>query len=313
MKYMVTGSAGFIGSHLCERLINEGHSVLAIDCFTDYYSRALKEANLEAFRDSGSCEFIGSDVNELDLVSLFKQCDGVFHLAAQAGVRASWGKSFDHYLHHNIRATQRVLEAAREAARPRIVYASSSSVYGDTDELPARESSLKRPRSPYGVTKLSCEGLADLYLANYGVDAVGLRYFTVYGPRQRPDMAFHRFVRALLLDEEIVIYGDGKQSRDFTYITDIVEGTIRCMEHGKAGRCYNIGGGHRTVLIDAIESLAKIAGKSPRIRYEETQKGDVRDTSADTTLLKEEVGFAPSTRLEDGLREQVEWERKLYG
>jgi len=313
MKYMVTGAAGFIGSHLCERLIGEGHSVLAIDCFTDYYSRDLKEANLESFRDSPSCEYIGSDVNELDLVSLFKRCDGVFHLAAQAGVRASWGKSFDHYLHHNIRATQRVLEAAREVSGPRIVYASSSSVYGDTDELPARESSLKRPRSPYGVTKLSCEGLADLYLANYGVDAVGLRYFTVYGPRQRPDMAFHRFVRALLLDEEIVIYGDGKQSRDFTYISDIVEGTIRCMKHGKAGRCYNIGGGHRTVLIDAIESLAKIAGKSPQIRYEQTQKGDVRDTSADTTLLKEEVGFAPSTRLEDGLREQVEWERKLYG
>ncbi|MFO8058400.1 MAG: NAD-dependent epimerase/dehydratase family protein [bacterium] len=312
MRYMVTGAAGFIGSHLCERLIRDGHSVLAIDCFTDYYARELKESNLQGFRGHSLCEFVEADLNELSLPDLFRECDGVFHLSAQAGVRASWGKSFDHYLHHNIRATQRVLEAAREVPGKRIVYASSSSVYGDTDELPARENSLARPRSPYGVTKLSCERLADLYLMNYGVDAVGLRYFTVYGPRQRPDMAFHRFIRSLLLDEEIVVYGDGKQTRDFTYISDIVEGTVRCMEHGIAGRCYNIGGGHRVVLLDAINALAEMAGKTPRIRHEESQKGDVRDTLADTSLLHKEVGFAPKTPFADGLREQVEWERNLY-
>ncbi len=311
MRYLVTGAAGFIGSHLCERLIQDGHFMLAVDCFTDYYSRDLKESNMVSFRRHSRVEFLEDDINEMDLPALFAECDGVFHLAAQAGVRASWGKSFDHYLQNNIRATQRVLEAVRELSGPRIVYASSSSVYGDTDDLPLGETSITRPRSPYGVTKLSCEALADLYLANYGVDAVGLRYFTAYGPRQRPDMAFHRFIRALLRDEEIMIYGDGKQSRDFTYISDIVEGTVRCMEYGKAGRSYNIGGGHRTVLKDAIDLLAKIIGKEPRLSYEKAQKGDVRDTAADTSLLEKEVGFAPATSLEDGLREQVKWQRSL--
>jgi len=312
MKYVVTGAAGFIGSTLCEKLIGNGHEIRAVDCFTDYYSREIKEANAAGFRGSSFCEFIEADLNDLDLKEHIGGTDGVYHLAAQAGVRASWGKSFDHYLHHNIRATQRMLEAAKELGGPRIVYASSSSVYGDTDELPAKETNRTRPRSPYGVSKLSCENLADLYRANFGVDAIGLRYFTVYGPRQRPDMAFHKFIKALLLGDEIVIYGDGKQSRDFTYIDDIVEGTIRCLERGVAGRVYNIGGGHRTVLIDAINMLAELAGAEPNIRYEETQKGDVRDTSADTSLLRDETGFAPDTDLREGLRAQVEWEKTLY-
>jgi nucleoside-diphosphate-sugar epimerase len=311
MKYVVTGAAGFIGSHLCERLLGKGDRVIAVDCFTDYYARSLKEKNAAGFRRDARCEFIESDVNDLDLTALVKGSDGVYHLAAQAGVRASWGKSFEHYLHHNIRATQRLLEAVKDGGGPRLVYASSSSVYGDTDPLPARETNPTRPRSPYGVSKLACEHLADLYRANHGVDAIGLRYFTVYGPRQRPDMAFHRFIRALLRGQELVVYGDGKQSRDFTFVADIVEGTISCMERGRAGRVYNIGGGHRTALIEAIEALARIAGARAKIKYQAAEKGDVRDTSADTSLLRSETGYAPSTRLEDGLRAQVEWQRKL--
>ncbi|HUT54292.1 MAG TPA: SDR family NAD(P)-dependent oxidoreductase [bacterium] len=311
MKYVVTGAAGFIGSHLCERLLGKGDRVIAVDCFTDYYERALKEKNAEGFRDDARCEFIEADVNDLDLKALVKGCDGVYHLAAQAGVRASWGQSFDHYLHHNVRATQRFLEAVKDAGGPRLVYASSSSVYGDTAPLPARETNPTRPRSPYGVSKLACEHLADLYRANHGVDAIGLRYFTVYGPRQRPDMAFNRFIRALFREQEIAVYGDGKQSRDFTFVADIVEGTMKCMEKGVPGRVYNIGGGHRTVLMKAIEALAAIVGTRAKIRYQSTEKGDVRDTSADTSLLRAETGYAPATRLEDGLRAQVEWQRKL--
>lgn len=311
MKYMVTGAAGFIGSHLCEKLLGAGHEVVAVDCFTDYYARALKEKNAEAFKDHGRCKFIEADVNDLDLADLVKGCQGVYHLAAQAGVRASWGKSFEHYLHHNVRATQRFLEAVKDAGGPRLVYASSSSVYGDTAPLPAKETNPTRPRSPYGVSKLACEHLADLYRANFGVDAIGLRYFTVYGPRQRPDMAFNRFIRALFHEREITVYGDGRQSRDFTFIADIVEGTVQCMEKGVAGRAYNIGGGHRTVLIEAIEALAAIMGVKARIRKEPVQKGDVRDTSADTSLLRAETGFAPATRLEDGLRAQAEWQKEI--
>lgn len=311
MKYMVTGAAGFIGSHLCERLLAEGHQLIAVDCFTDYYDRKLKDANAAGFRANPACKFIEADLNDLDLVALCRGLDGVYHLAAQAGVRASWGKSFDHYLHHNIRATQRLLEAAKENGGPRIVYASSSSVYGDTDELPAKEANRLRPRSPYGVSKLSCEALADLYGANFGVDAIGLRFFTVYGPRQRPDMAFHKFIRSLIYGEKIPVYGDGHQSRDFTFIHDIVTGTKATMEKGRAG-VYNIGGGHRTELIEAIETLARLVGRPANLEYSEVQKGDVRDTSADTTRLRADCGFAPATPLEDGLRAQVEWEKGLY-
>jgi nucleoside-diphosphate-sugar epimerase len=312
MKYMVTGAAGFIGSSLCERLLADGHKIVAVDCFTDYYDINLKKQNCAGFRDDPSCEFLEDDINNLDLDKLIKDQDGIYHLAAQAGVRASWGKSFDHYVHHNIQATQKLLEALKENGGPRMVYASSSSVYGDTDVLPAKETNRTRPRSPYGVSKLSCEALADLYLANFGVDAIGLRYFTVYGPRQRPDMAFHIFIKALLSGEKIVVYGDGKQSRDFTFIKDIVEGTIRCLERGQKGKVYNIGGGHRTELLETIEILAKLCGVKPDIVFQQTQKGDVRDTSADTSMLKNDTGFKPETKLEDGLQAEVDWVKDLY-
>jgi UDP-glucose 4-epimerase len=312
MKYLVTGAAGFIGSHLCDRLLAAGHELVAVDCFTDYYARELKEQNASGFRGQAGCRFMESDLNDLDLVALIRDCAGIYHLAAQAGVRASWGRSFEHYLSHNIRATQRLLEAVKDHGGPRLVYASSSSVYGDTDVLPARETNRLRPRSPYGVSKLACEALADLYRANFGVDAIGLRFFTVYGPRQRPDMAFHRFIRALFRGEEIEVFGDGRQSRDFTFIADIVAGTIGAMERGRSP-VYNIGGGHRTLLLEAIETLARLSDRPARLRYRETEKGDVRDTAADTGLLRADTGFAPATPLADGLRAQVEWERGLYG
>ncbi len=312
MKYLVTGAAGFIGSHLCEALLGQGHEVVGIDCFTDYYSRALKERNLEVARGRPGFRFREADLNELELLPLLESMDGVFHLAAQAGVRASWGKSFQAYIDCNIRATQRLLEAIKDNGGPRLVFASTSSIYGKTDELPTKETSAKRPLSPYGATKLACEALCGLYHMNFGLDVNSLRYFTVYGPRQRPDMAFHRFFRAVLMGERITIYGDGNQTRDFTYVSDIVAGTQAAMERGVAGSAYNLGGGHRRALRDVIKKIFEVAGKETDLVYEPAQKGDVPDTYADTSLAKKDTGFAPRADLEEGLAAEYEWIRSLY-
>lgn len=311
MKYLVTGVAGFIGSYLAERLIAQGNQVIGIDCFTDFYPRQIKESNLKKLETKKRFELIEADLNQVELKPLLVRVQGVYHLSAQAGVRASWGKNFDYYLEHNIKATQRLLEAMLDFPKLKMVYASTSSVYGLTDQFPTKETARKKPFSPYGVSKLACEGLCDLYHKNYGVQVVILRYFTVFGARQRPDMAFHRFIRAVLLEEPITIYGDGKQKRDFTYIQDIVSGTIAGMEKGKIGEAYNLGGGHQTRLIDAIKMIFELMGKSTKLNYLPAQKGDVPETLADTTKAKEDLDYNPQGSLKLGLKEEIIWVKKI--
>ena len=307
MKCVVTGAAGFIGSRLAARLLAAGHSVAGVDCFTDYYPRRIKEGNLAPLRTSPSFHFLAEDLNVMDLGRLLDGADAVFHFAAQAGVRASWGTSFEAYLANNIRATQRLLEAARGRPLRRFVFASSSSVYGATPDLPMRETSPVQPLSPYGVTKLSAEHLCLLYHRNHGVPALALRFFTVYGPGQRPDMAFHRFFQALAEGREITLYGDGSQTRDFTYVDDIVSGSLAALDGGRAGEVYNVGGGHRERLADVIRVMEEVAGRKARVVRHEAQKGDVPDTLADIGKARAELGYAPRTALPDGLREEWTW------
>ena len=279
MKALVTGCAGFIGSHLTERLLREGYEVIGIDCFTDYYPREIKEANLSNVLKSKKFKLIEEDILEMNK---FPEVDYVFHEAAQAGVRASWGKSFETYMRNNVQATQKLLEFYKDLDIKKFVYASSSSVYGDA-ELPMREDSLLKPVSPYGVTKLAGENLCYLYWKNYNVPTVSLRYFTVYGPRQRPDMAIHKFVKAIFNGDEITVFGDGTQTRDFTFVDDVVEATILAAESNSVGEVFNIGGGSRVSVNDLIEMMEDIIGKKAKVKYIEKQKGDVRDTLADVS------------------------------
>jgi UDP-glucose 4-epimerase len=231
----------------------------------------------------------------------------VFHLAAQAGVRKSWGRDFQVYTSHNVDATQRLLEACVNRPIHRFVYASSSSLYGDNVSIPMREDALPQPVSPYGVTKLAAEQLGYLYYVNHGVPSTALRYFTVYGPRQRPDMAFHRFIRAALDGEPITLYGDGEQTRDFTYVADAVAATIAAGDRGVPGRAYNVGGGSRVSMNQVIEIIGRIAGRPLEVRREAAQKGDMRDTYADTTLARADLGFAPGVSLEQGIEAEYRW------
>lgn len=311
MKCVVTGAAGFIGSRLSARLLAEGHSVVGVDCFTDYYARRIKEGNLAPLRTSPSFLFLAEDLNTMDLAKLLDGVDVVFHLAAQAGVRASWGTSFEAYIANNIRATQRLLEASRGRSLRKFVFASSSSVYGLTPDLPMRETSPVQPLSPYGVTKLSAEQLCLLYCRNYGVPALALRFFTVYGPGQRPDMAFHRFFQALAEGREITVYGTGNQTRDFTYVDDIIAANLGAQDRGRPGEVYNVGGGHRERLADVIRVMEEVAGREARIAHHAAQKGDVPDTLADIGKAQAELGYAPRTALPDGLREEWIWLRRI--
>jgi len=311
---LVTGAAGFIGSHLCERLLREGHCVIGVDAFTDYYPRAVKEANLAGLRAASEFRFVEMDLARADLGRIAAEVDFIFHQAGQPGVRASWGKEFDQYLGHNIRATQLLLEAVKGSARlRRLVFASSSSVYGQTENLPLREDSLPRPYSPYGVTKLAAEQLCSLYHVNHGVPTVSLRYFTVYGPRQRPDMSFHRFTQAALEDRSIVVYGDGEQTRDFTYVADAVEANWLALGPRASGQVFNIGGGSRESVNQVLASLEEIVGKPIRRELRPPQPGDVRHTWADTTRAREVLGFCPRISLREGLARQVEWLQRSWG
>ncbi len=311
MSVLVTGAAGFIGSTLADALTRRGDDVVGIDCFTDYYPRPLKEANRAPLRARSNFRFVEDELQRVDMDTLLDGVTHVYHLAAQAGVRKSWGRDFLTYTTHNVDATQRLLEAVKERPLTRFVYASSSSVYGDRVTIPMREDAMVQPVSPYGVTKLAAEHLCLLYTANYGVPTVSLRFFTVYGPKQRPDMGFNRFLTAALRGAPISLYGDGEQTRDFTYIDDIVSALMAAGDRGPAGGVYNIGGGSRVSINQVLDHIAEIAGHPLDIRREAAQRGDMRDTFADTSRARADLGFAPTTSLADGLRAEYQWLKGL--
>ena len=312
MNILVTGAAGFIGSHLCRRLLSEGCSVTGIDCFTDYYPRWMKERNVAPLLKSRRFKLIDKDLNALFLPALLRDVEAVYHLAAQAGVRASWGRSFSVYLKNNIQASQALLEASKGLPLRKFIYASSSSVYGLTPDLPMTETSLLQPLSPYGVSKLAAEQLCFLYHHNYGTPAVALRFFTVYGPGQRPDMAFHKFFKAILEGEPLTLYGDGRQTRDFTFVGDIVEANLSALTKGRDGQVYNIGGGHRETLDQLVPLFEEICGRPVRTARTDAQKGDVLHTFARIEKARQDLGFKPRTALRDGLTQEWDWIRRLY-
>ena len=308
MRALVTGAAGFIGSHLTDSLLADGHDVLGIDCFNDNYEIALKRANVGRARLHAAFRLEVADLARADLAALLEDRDVIFHLAAEPGVRPSWGARFDRYVHNNVVATQRLLEATATRPERRFVYASSSSVYGDAQGLPTSEDALPGPLSPYGVTKLAAEQLCRLYHAEHGVEAVALRFFSVYGPRQRPDMAFHRFCRAALDGAPIRLFGDGRQTRDFTYVADVVRAVRAAAGAPRAaGGVYNIGGGARVSLNRALEVIAAVAGRPLDVRRQGRQTGDVLHTGADIGRARADLGYAPAVDLEAGLQAELAW------
>jgi UDP-glucuronate 4-epimerase len=309
MHAIVTGAAGFIGSHLSERLIGEGWRVTGVDAFTSYYARADKEANLAGLRNESRFELIEADLADAPLDRMFAGRPVVFHLAAQAGVRASFGDSFAGYVHDNLIATQRVLEHALDAGCPRVAMASSSSVYGDAEAYPCVEGvTPTRPRSPYGATKRMCEDLADIY-RGLGLSVTALRYFTVYGPRQRPDMAMRRLCEATVGGAPFILNGDGLQSRDFTYVGDAVDATLRAGAVLDVPLILNVGGGEEATMREVISTIEQLAGASLDIHRTEDGKGDVRRTAADTRIARHALGWAPTTTLVEGLANQLDWVR----
>lgn len=310
-KALVTGCAGFIGSHLCEALIDRGFEVIGIDCFTKYYDRILKEKNLSSLLLCKDFTFVEEDLIETPLELYLKDVDYVFHQAGQPGVRGSWGQQFDKYVKNNINVTQRLLEAVKDSDIKKFVYASSSSVYGNIDVLPMKESQLPRPFSPYGVTKLAAEQLCNLYYENYGVPIVSLRYFTVYGPRQRPEMSMSTFIKAMLYNKKLSIYGDGNQRRDFTYIDDIVKANLLAMTPSVEGEVFNVGSNSPIKLMEIIKILEKIIGKKAKLEFMSRQDGDVRDTYADIRKIKETLGFETSMDIERGLANQVDYIKSI--
>ena len=306
-RALVTGCAGFLGSHLSERLLADGYEVVGVDCFTDYYAREIKESNIAQLRDESRFTLLERDLSSDSVDGLLEGIDEVYHLAAQAGVRGSFGDSFELYLRYNVQATQRLLEQAARNPVESFVYASSSSVYGNAVTSPTREDAPREPISPYGMTKVATEDIAAVYNRNHGVPTVGLRYFTAYGPRQRPDMAFNRFIRSALDGKPIAILGDGMQIRDFTYVDDVIDGTRAASEHGKAGSVYNVGGGQPVTLMGAIGILEQLLERRIVIEHRPAARGDVRRTGADGTLAEDELGITPSVTLAEGLAAEVEW------
>lgn len=297
MRYVVTGAAGFIGSHLAEALVEAGHDVVGVDCFTDFYDLAEKQANAR-----------GLDMRRIDLAEEtldLDGIDGVFHLAAQAGVR-SFGDVFPLYVRRNLLATQRVFEAA-VAAGTRVVLASSSSIYGQAEAYPTLEDAVPQPISPYGITKLGCEHLANAYALAFGLDVVALRYFTVYGPRQRPDMFFRRVCDRLLDRGSFELYGSGEQSRSFTEVSDAVGATIMAMGRAPSGAVYNVGGGDEASLLEAIALLEQISDRTLDVTHIGAAQGDVRRTKAGVVRIREALGWEPRTRLADGLARMWSW------
>ncbi|MEW6457284.1 MAG: NAD-dependent epimerase/dehydratase family protein [Acidobacteriota bacterium] len=312
MKFVVTGAAGFIGSHLCERLLAEGNVVIGVDSFSDYYSPIIKEKNIKSILGNKNFLFLRGKMEEMEIEKILKGCDGVFHLAAQPGVRKSWGLDFEVYVRTNVLLTQKILEVLKNIPVKKFIYASSSSVYGNAG-IPFRENSELKPVSPYGVTKLAGENLCFLYFENFKIPVISLRYFTVYGPRQRPDMGFHKFFLSILDGREIEVYGDGNQSRDFTYIDDVINGTISSYYYGVAGEVYNIGGGTNIRLNSIFPLFENITGRKIRIKYLKEVSGDVRHTQADYLKAQRDLKFKPNGKLEDGLEKQWKWMLEVYG
>jgi nucleoside-diphosphate-sugar epimerase len=304
----VTGSAGFIGSHLSEALVAKGNDIIGLDRFSDYYPASIKRKNITKLLGNSRFQLIRADLAYDDISRNLDGVEVVFHLAAQAGVRASWGNTFDVYVKDNIIATQRLLEAVKKIHLKKFIYCSTSSVYGDAESFPTSEEALPRPKSPYGATKLAAEGLCNVYRSNFQVPTVILRYFTVYGPRQRPDMAFNRFISSISAGKELTVYGSGNQQRDFTYCADTVAATIMALR-AKTGSIYNVGSGRTVPLLEAISLIEELVGRKAKTKFVETQAGDVEKTSAAINKIKNELGYSPKMNLADGLNRQVAWQR----
>lgn len=311
---IVTGVGGFIGSSLTEALLERGKKVIGIDQFNDYYDPTLKRQNISQFKEHPDFQLIENDIQSLNWSELLTDVDIIYHQAAQAGVRASWGEGFRAYTERNINATQIILEAAKDAPNlKRLVYASSSSIYGNAESFPTPESICPQPVSPYGITKLVGEQLCNLYHQNFAVPCVSLRYFTVYGPRQRPDMAFHKFFKWILQDEPISIYGDGQQTRDFTFISDAIAANLAAGTVPEAvGEVFNIGGGSRVVLAEVINMMEEIVGRPIKKNFVGKARGDARHTSADVSKAEKILGYKPEVSLKEGLRREWEWIKSLY-
>lgn len=311
---VVTGAAGFIGSHITETLLKQGEQVIGIDHFNDYYSPELKRQNISGFVNHPNFKLIDGDIQFLDWNLLLEDVDVIYHQAAQAGVRASWGTSFRAYTERNINATQVMLEAAKDAKNlKRFIYASTSSIYGNAETLPTSETIAPQPVSPYGITKLAAERLGMLYHDNFGVPFCALRYFTVYGPRQRPDMGFHKFYKAAIEGKAIDVFGDGRQTRDFTFISDAVAANLAAANCDAAnGQIFNIGGGSRVVLEDVLDLMGDIMGQPIVRHYIDQARGDARHTAADVTKAKQILGFAPKVSLREGLTHEWQWIQTLY-
>ncbi|MBD2597418.1 UDP-glucose 4-epimerase [Nostoc sp. MBR 210] len=313
-KIIVTGAAGFIGSHVAEVLLKQGEEVIGIDEFNDYYDPILKRKNIALLNCWSNFKLIEGNIQFLDWQNLLQDVEIIYHQAAQAGVRASWGDGFRAYTERNINSTQVLLEAAKDAKHlKRLVFASTSSVYGDAETLPTHESICPHPVSPYGITKLAAERLCGLYQKNFNVPVVALRYFTVYGPRQRPDMAFHKFFKAILQDEAIPIYGDGQQTRDFTFVSDVVAANLAAASAAEAvGKIFNIGGGSRVVLTEVLDTMAEIVGQPIKKNYIEKAMGDARHTAADISQAQKILGYQPQVSLREGLTQEWRWVKGLY-
>jgi nucleoside-diphosphate-sugar epimerase len=313
-KTIVTGAAGFIGSHLVETLLKQGKEVIGIDEFNDYYDPMLKNKSIAHLHGSPNFTLIEGNIQFLDWQALLQDVEVIYHQAAQAGVRASWGEGFRNYTERNISATQVLLEAAKDAQHlKRLVFASTSSVYGDAETLPTHEQIPPQPVSPYGITKLAAERLCGLYHKNFGVPIVALRYFTVYGPRQRPDMAFHKFFKSILQDEAIPIYGDGQQTRDFTFVSDVIAANLAAATVPEAvGEIFNIGGGSRVVLAEVLDTMAEVVGKPIKKNYIEKAMGDARHTAADVSKARRILAYQPQVSLREGLMQEWQWVKALY-
>ena len=313
-KIIVTGAGGFIGSNLVETLLKQGKEVIGIDEFNDYYNPELKRKNIANFQNHPAFELVEGDIQVLDWQKLLQDVDVVYHQAAQAGVRASWGQGFRSYTERNINATQVLLEAAKDSKYlKRLVFASTSSVYGDAETLPTHEEICPKPVSPYGITKLAAERLCGLYYKNFGVPYVALRYFTVYGPRQRPDMAFHKFFKSVIEDQAIPVYGDGQQTRDFTFISDAVAANLAAATVPEAvGEVFNIGGGSRVVLTEVLDTMEEIVGKPIKRNHIEKAMGDARHTAADVSKARRILGYQPQVSLRDGLSQEWQFIKSLY-